>query len=233
MKWQNIIKAKIDAIQLVIDILEELDMEYIEHESTKKNHVKIYFRDPKKPNKILSLIETKNPKESMKSNIKSTIKKLISGRRRRGQGSFKLSEDKIIRQGTWYDILKDESPKATPHTGPAARSSRIVLIEAGFPSHYVRKLNVNKWGRGEHSIIFQINPEYLIEAGEDFNVWLDDRDKESRYSGEHIARTNAPKSSRESTLRRPSAANVDEEAIPYIEQLIDHAIDKWTKDGKP
>ena len=118
---------------------------------------------------------------------------------------------------TWFNIIKIRPSEGMDRHRSAARSNRIVLIEAGFPSRYIRKLKTHKWGRGEHSIIFQINPEYLIEAGEDFNAWLDDRDKENLSAGG----------------RRITAANVDEEAIPYIEQLIDYAINKWIKDGKP
>jgi len=108
MTWQNIIKAKVDVVQVVMDILEDLGMEYIEHDQAGRSgaHVKIYFRDPKKPNKILTITETVNIRESMKNNIKSTIKKLIAGRKRRGQGAFKLSEDETVQQDTWYNILK-------------------------------------------------------------------------------------------------------------------------------
>jgi len=121
----------------------------------------------------------------------------------------------------WFNIIK-----AGKDTHSAARSVRIVLIEAGFPSRYIKKLKVNKWGQGEHSILYQINPEYLIEAGEDFNAWLDDRDKETRTAKPYSIVGAGP-------VGRKAEVNIEEEAIPYIEQLIDHAINKWTKDGKP
>ena len=112
---------------------------------------------------------------------------------------------------SWLDIIKGGG------AGPYARSVKMVLLEAGFPLKYLRGINLQQWGPGEHSKIFQINPTYLIEAANDFNEWADNIDLAHQTGA--IART------------RTLANRVnDEEAKERIVELINQAIHKEEKD---
>ena len=109
---------------------------------------------------------------------------------------------------SWLDIIKGGG------AGPYARSVKMVLLEAGFPLKYLRGINLQQWGPGEHSKIFQINPTYLIEAANDFNEWSDNID---------------------SALTKPRTYSIanrvnDEEAKERIVELINQAIHKEEKD---
>jgi len=109
----------------------------------------------------------------------------------------------------WYNILKIERH-------PAARDVFVLLVEAGFPSQYIKQLKVAQWGIGDNNILYQIPPNYLISVAEDFNTWLDDRDREylHRFGGQN----------------RPKTTTTDEESIQHIETLINQAIHSWEQD---
>ena len=107
----------------------------------------------------------------------------------------------------WEDILKIKNINIRP----AKRDIYVLLVEAGFPSQYVRQLKVKQWGLGMQNILYQIPPNYLLDAAIDFNKWLDDEDEAAR------------------TGRSPriKAATTDEESIEHIETLINQAIHTW------
>ena len=119
---------------------------------------------------------------------------------------------------SWLDIIKIKSSKNMGRK--AARDTRIVLVEAGFPLTYIGDINMSQWGPAEHSKIFQINPTYLIEAANDFNEWADNMDSTLRDNPRHHG-----------MMGHRLANRINhEEARERIVELINQAIHKEEKD---
>lgn len=115
MTWFDAIYKKNDA-KFVKDLevkLNEAGYELVEYK-TKGNskfskHASVVIKNPETMETVETPFTASRNNRAIK-NFVSQVRKVFSGRKRRGQGSFKLSNDKI---NTWQSILKIE-PKDNP-----------------------------------------------------------------------------------------------------------------------
>jgi len=115
MTWFETIYKK-NAAKFVKDLeikLNEAGYELVEYKTQGKSkfskHASVVVRNPATMETVETPFTASANNRAIR-NFVSQIKKVFSGRRRRGQGSFKLSNDKI---NTWQSILKIE-PKDNP-----------------------------------------------------------------------------------------------------------------------
>ena len=115
MTWFDTIYKKNDA-KFVKDLekkLNEAGYELVEYkkmgDSKFSRHASVVVKNPETMETVETPFTASKNNRAIK-NFVSQVRKVFSGRRRRGQGSFKLSNDKI---NTWQSILKIQ-PKDNP-----------------------------------------------------------------------------------------------------------------------
>ena len=115
MTWFDTIYKKNDA-KFVKDLekkLNEAGYELVEYkkmgDSKFSRHASVVVKNPETMETVETPFTASKNNRAIK-NFVSQVRKVFSGRRLRGQGSFKLSNDKI---NTWQSILKIE-PKDNP-----------------------------------------------------------------------------------------------------------------------
>ena len=86
-------------------ILNEKGYELVSYEMGKrKKHGTVTVRNPETQETVESTFSPKGEMRAVK-NLVTQITKLFSGRRRRGQGEFKLSSDEGKKEN-WFSLLK-------------------------------------------------------------------------------------------------------------------------------